>query len=349
MTRIAGGATPVRAPRDRVVGIDVARGLAILGMIAAHTITSDAQETLVDGRSSVLFAVLAGVSLGLLSGGSDPSDDRAAARGSIALRALVLILLGLLLNSFGSGVAIILDYYGVGFLLVLPLLFARRLVLLAAAAAAAVVGPPLLEPVEALERLQPAIQVWSYWLVTGYYPMLTWIAYLLIGLAVARSGIDRIRTQVAITGWGLAGMVAGYGGDALLPYATAAAHSNSTLEVLGSGGFALFLTGTLCLVTSPRTSALGAVARAIGWPVAAAGAMPLTIYSGQILALAVWWQQGPNDAPGAENLAFFLALAVGSLLFASVWRALLGTGPLERVMRLATRRRRWEGTATPSG
>ncbi|HET8957428.1 MAG TPA: hypothetical protein VFM95_03135, partial [Microcella sp.] len=50
---------PAGAPQ-RHVGVDAARGLAIVGMIAAHVIPrfSDA-ELIVDGRPSILFAVLA--------------------------------------------------------------------------------------------------------------------------------------------------------------------------------------------------------------------------------------------------------------------------------------------------
>ncbi|MEK8225302.1 hypothetical protein NKG05_02965 [Oerskovia sp. M15] len=52
---------------DRIPGVDVARGVAILGMFAAHVgVTSDDFSTgdgwlsLVHGRSSILFAVIAG-------------------------------------------------------------------------------------------------------------------------------------------------------------------------------------------------------------------------------------------------------------------------------------------------
>lgn len=69
-----------RAPR--LSGIDVARGLAVFGMIGVHvgvSATFDLADpltwtTLVSGRSSILFAVVAGVSVGIAAGagGSPP-------------------------------------------------------------------------------------------------------------------------------------------------------------------------------------------------------------------------------------------------------------------------------------
>jgi hypothetical protein len=64
-----------RWPRsDRVVGLDVARALAIIGMFGAHVgvVADDVGSSpstwlgVVNGRSSILFAVLAGVAVALL-------------------------------------------------------------------------------------------------------------------------------------------------------------------------------------------------------------------------------------------------------------------------------------------
>ena len=60
----------------RLNGLDIARGLAILGMVAAHLgdfppfAWSDpfSYLNIVNGNSSILFAVLAGISIALLTG-----------------------------------------------------------------------------------------------------------------------------------------------------------------------------------------------------------------------------------------------------------------------------------------
>src|SRR4051812_31274025 len=104
-------------PTARLVGIDVARCLALLGMVAAHLLddrTPDGHLTLtsqlVDGRASALFAVLAGVSLALMSGRTTPLTGRplGQATARLAVRALLIALLGLALGELESGLAVIL-------------------------------------------------------------------------------------------------------------------------------------------------------------------------------------------------------------------------------------------------
>src|SRR6478735_5927074 len=99
---VAGEARP---PGRRIVGIDVARGLAVLGMMTAH-VGPEADDVsvgdlmgLADGRPSALFVVLAGLSLALLSGGAAPVDGRdlARARARIVGRALVVLVIGVAL------------------------------------------------------------------------------------------------------------------------------------------------------------------------------------------------------------------------------------------------------------
>jgi uncharacterized membrane protein YeiB len=319
----------------RIVAVDVARGLAILGMLIAHVIPRpDDAELLVDGRSSILFASLAGVSLGLMTGGASPLPraERAAARTSIAIRAVVLILLGLLLWLFPHGIAIILDYYGIMFLLLIPLLFANRLALAVVGAALLLIAPPL-----AASSAERVADPWALdWFLTGYYPALVWLPLLITGLIASRSDLTRLRTQLLLTAGGAAAMLLGYGSAILIPDVTAEAHSSTLAEILGSGGFAFTMLGVLLLVTSPRMGALAVALRAVLWPVAAAGSMPLTIYTGQILALTIAvfaLSAGDTVVIDYTGWPLLIALIVGSLLFASGWRALFGTGPLELVMR----------------
>ena len=102
-------------------------------MVAAHVLderspdgTLTRTSWVVDGRASALFAVLAGVSLVLL--------HRRTSRVGLAVRALLVALLGLALGELGTGLAIILTYYGLLFLLGLPFLGLRARALFAWAA-----------------------------------------------------------------------------------------------------------------------------------------------------------------------------------------------------------------------
>ncbi len=301
-------------------------------MFVAHTIALSGQdETLANGRSSILFATLAGVSLGLVSGGAHPlTENRARLRAALTLRASLLIMLGLLLWALDTYVAVILDYYGVMFVLMLPLLFLPRRALAVLAIGIAVIMPFI---VGALQDAYPdgegvpfGLLLPALWLAVGYYPALTWLAFLLAGLLCARSGLTRPRTQLAMVLFGSAAMLIGYGSAALSPRISAAAHDGTTAEVLGSGGFAIAVLGALLYLTGNQTGVVGKGVRALFWPIGAIGAMPLTIYTLQIIAIFIL-----TDLLSVEVLLIvLLALGIG---FASVWRPLFGSGPLERLVR----------------
>jgi uncharacterized membrane protein YeiB len=319
-------------PTGRIAGVDIARGIAVLGMFVAHVLPDGETENLADGRSSVLFATLAGMSLGLITGGAEPPPPRQRARftGAVARRALFLILLGLVLWTLDSGIAIILDYYGVFFLVLLPVLFAPRGVLAALALAFATVGTMLLAaaPDDPRVLIGDDLVLWlpMEWFVTGYYPGLLWLGYVLTGLLLARSDLRRVRTQVWMAAGGAAVSAFGYGG-ALLLARDASAHSNTMWEGLGAGGLAVALTGVLLLATS-RGGPVEAVLRPLG----AVGSMPLSIYTAQILAITWFRAANPDGASPTESYALLFALVVGSIVVATLWRWRLGKGPLERVL-----------------
>ncbi len=338
----------------RIAGIDIARGLAILGMFVAHAIPrpDDDIELLVDGRSSILFATLAGVSLGIITGGAHTAER--GRRGdlvvSILLRAICLFLLGSFLAALNSEIAIILDYYSFMFVLLTPLLFLNRWALAAIAAVLVVAAPALAastaEPDDADESFISFLQ---YYLLDGSYPALVWMPFLIAGLISVRSGLGRTGTQFAMVSGGTLVAVVGYG-LGRLPGWTAEAHSSTTAEVLGSGGFAIAVIGAVLWLTSPERAGFGRAVRGILWPVGATGSMALTVYTAQILTLAIFVQLR-NDSGGQVQYPgwpLLIGLTVASLLFASVWRATLGKGPLERLLTLISRpRKRRTDTSAP--
>jgi uncharacterized membrane protein len=225
---------PVVAP-GRVIGLDVARALALVGMMATHILPAfdleglTVSQQLAGGRASALFAVLAGVSIALMTDRSSAPEGRRwlpAATG-LGVRALLIALVGLFLGEVDSDIAVILTYYGVLFLLALPFLRlpARTLALLAVGWLLVVpvlshmVRPHLPAPTylnPALSRLTDPWPLLSELTFTGYYPAVPWVAYLLAGMAVGRTDLARWRTTtaLAVTGAGMA--AAGWLGSALL-------------------------------------------------------------------------------------------------------------------------------------
>lgn len=323
------------AARARWWGVDAARGLAVLGMMAAHTLPRDESqgELLVDGRPSVLFAVVAGVALGLVTGGPRPHRERAgSSRLQLAIRAALLFGLGLLLWMLPSGIAIILDYYGVMFMLVIAALFLRRRWLAIGAAVLLVTMPLVRDAVVdgrwgAVPDTDPAASLFEY-LLTGYYPALLWLPLLLAGLLIARSDLGATRARVTALMLGVASSLAGYGAAAMVPDIDASAHSGTTAELLGSGGLAVAIIAGLTLVLD-RAATPHAV-RVLATPIVAIGRIPLTVYTAHVLIIASLAPLGPAGRfEPAVGIALFATLSIAAALAGVLCMSMHWRGPLE--------------------
>lgn len=207
---------PIIAP-GRIVGLDVARCVALVGMIATHVLVAVDEDgvtfvqQLAGGRASALFALLAGVSLALMTGGASPvrGREREAVVGGLIVRALVVAAIGMALGDLGSGIAVILTYYGLLFLLGLPFLGmrARALAILSGGWLLVVpvlshlLRPHLPEPSYASPNLETLANPWQLLTeltFTGYYPVVAWMAYLLAGMAIGRVDLSRPRAALAL-------------------------------------------------------------------------------------------------------------------------------------------------------
>ncbi|MGW1505017.1 DUF418 domain-containing protein [Streptomyces mirabilis] len=249
----------IRPSVGRLIGVDLARGLAVFGMYAAH-VGPDPSEggstgffmELAHGRASALFALLAGFSIVLITGRRTPKTGRAGrqAVAKVVIRALILLVLGTALTLTGTPVEVILAFYGLYFLLVLPLyrLGARPLAVIAVSGA--LILPQILYVVQ--QALNPGGGdgggpggVWAWpadadgivsLLFTGGYPALAWIPFVVAGMAVARLDLASavVRTRLAITGVSLA--VLGYGGSFLALHLVPGAASALRASGWGEGG-----------------------------------------------------------------------------------------------------------------
>ncbi|MFI6674200.1 heparan-alpha-glucosaminide N-acetyltransferase domain-containing protein [Kribbella sp. NPDC050470] len=357
--------------RARVSGVDAARGIALLGMMWVHIIpavdesgrTSTAY-LLASGRASALFAVLAGVGLALATGGRHPYQDGRLMlrRSGLVARASLLALVGLTLGAVDTPVAIILVYYALLFVCALPFLSlgARALVPLA-------LGWSLLAPVlshvvrSSLDEsgggnptfgtLTDPQGLLTELFLTGYYPVLPWMAYLLAGLAVGRLALDspRVAAGLLVGGAGLAVLSKAASWALLYPaggldrivgspalerrlstslggttpttswwwLAVSGPHSGTPLDLLHTIGTAVAMLGA-CLLVARRAAPLLR-------PLIAAGSMTLTLYSSHVVALGA----AGDSADRAALLTIHIAVAVA---FALLWRARHRRGPLETVV-----------------
>lgn len=351
----------------RILGLDVARGLAILGMVGAHigdTRTLDwgdpsTWSDLVNGRSSILFAVLAGISIALMTGRSTPPERERLPylRLSLVGRGAVIFVIGLALEMLNTPIAVILTLYGLIYVAVIPFLRWRPWQLLTAAAVLALVGPPLLAFLAAV-ALHP-FGAGIGFVLYGSYPITVWMALVLTGMALGRLHVESIRTAVTALAVGVVLAVVGYGlgaaGPALgavpsesgtggsqsapsgwagYPEALAGTdplraafvavfavepHTGGTAEVIGSGGFALAVIALCILLSGPLRWPL--------LPLGALGSMPLTAYSVHVVSIVAL--VGPGGF--FTSNAFWGATALALMFSATLWSMFLGRGPLERL------------------
>ncbi|GAA2124042.1 DUF418 domain-containing protein [Glycomyces algeriensis] len=230
---------PARAASlGRLLGIDAARALAVFGMYYAH-VGPFPEETgtwksflmeIPHGRSSALFATLAGLSLVLLAGGSRPKTGRPMRQTvvRIVIRSLLLLALGSWLVALGTSIVVILAYYGLFFLLALPFIKLRARTLAIIAVGVGIGGPLLIQWLwstdtswlDAFTAKDP-LAMWSgeglaALLFNGTYPGLAWMAYVFAGMAVGKLDLTGRAIQVRLLIVGPALALLGYGGAWLL-------------------------------------------------------------------------------------------------------------------------------------
>ncbi len=381
-----GSVSSTRRPDGaRFVGIDLARLLAVVGMMAAHTLGGGegppaAVVALIDGPPSTLFAVLGGVSVVLAARARLAAGDRGGAMRSILVRGLVVAVLGFLVIPFAAAVYIVLVPFGVAIMAasVLVLLPSWLLAVLAAALAAAggslVVAAherlPLLDGTHTLGTLwsDPLATVADVAL-TGVYPALIWIAYLLIGMLLARGilaaraagreraafggigGIGAVLTAAALVvsdiglrrvaaaefGGSLetardVALASGYGvaqGSGLAWQLLAAPHTGTPADIARTVGIALMVIAGLSLVASFLPTRVLQIIE----PLRAAGAAPLTIYIVHTILVtllgALLFEDAPGLARGWGGWAVQVAIGVG---IGALLASSGSRGPFERLV-----------------
>ncbi|MCX3285855.1 DUF418 domain-containing protein [Streptomyces sp. NEAU-H22] len=381
------------ASMGRLVGVDLARALAVFGMYVVHIgpplSATDGVASwiryLADGHSSVLFATLAGFSLMLLAGRREPKTGLAGrqAKARIAIRAVVLLALGTVMAMEYGGV-IILGFYGVYFLLALPLVRLRARTLAIIAAAFALVAPQLAFALTSLlsESVQQSINAYDPLrrlsevgvldlLLTGFYPALTWMSFVIAGMALGRLDLSSGTVQKRLAALGASLTVSAYGMSLLLAGKDAlrsmaedgSSGSSGSLPLdsgsvpLDSGSFperpaSMLLTagphsgttfdiigsvGVAILVIVGATVAMDRLPRLrrLAKPVIAVGTMSLTAYVGHFLAQSAL--SVPAGTSTQQSWVPLLMFILGAIGFAAIWSRFFRRGPLEYLLNAATK------------
>ncbi|MGZ1490682.1 heparan-alpha-glucosaminide N-acetyltransferase domain-containing protein [Brevibacterium sediminis] len=374
------------SPDGRLVGLDVARGIALLAMMVTH-IFALGDETgmptwaaVFAGRASALFAVLAGCSLVLSTRSRMAVSGRLRdAAPSVLIRAAAIVLIGLCLGSISGLLAVILVNYGIMFALALFFLRLRAGALFTIAGVWMVLSPVVSMWVRSTFLLEPSYLPMGFFdfatpgtmltdlFLTGYYPVLQWLSYILLGMAVAKLDIGRHLLALFTTGLGLFIIGRGaswillnvFGGDAALvevaqmwgtdltaalftgSYGVTPATSWWWLAIAGphSGTpFDLLSTGGTAVMTIAACQAAATLLGRQSWvlaPLSAPGSMPLSVYSAHVVLLEITRSQivgNPleESATAGEQTLEFVIHALTFVLLPLLWKLVVSSrGPLE--------------------
>jgi uncharacterized membrane protein YeiB len=377
-------ATPAAAPlKNRFMGVDVTRGIALLAMLATSVwdvFDDDGRLTLVGmtatGRAATLFVMVAGISLAFISGGRRPvrGTARRAARANIAVRAVLIGALGLALGYVSSeSVGMILTYYGMFFLLAIPLIGLPPRILVGIAAALVAVGPLLLmaaydlgledefDPLPTLTSpFTDPVDLLLLVLVSGDFPAVTCMAYICVGLALGRLDLSSARVAARLLIGGLALAVAAWSVSWLLvsrlgglQQLLAASEPGMTAtdivwdaEPVDSWWWLALRThhsGTPLDMLSTLGSAiavLGAVVLLCRLRVAQRLLRPVALAGAMTLTIYSAHVFVLAWVSTEDLLALWLGLVVGALVFAVLWSRWVGQGPLERLVAIPADRAR---------
>ncbi|GGI43523.1 putative membrane protein [Agromyces flavus] len=363
MTAAASRTTASTRPAVRIDGVDAARGIALIGMFVAHvapmasSVGANELIALADERPRLLFALTAGIGLGLISGAVRPVADRVergVLRRQIAIRAVLLIALGVfVVVALRPLVFVILDVYGVAFLVMLPMLFLPARVAIVLGAVLLTMTPAIAAIAErdpqTVELADSPVGLLVTWFVVGAYPVIIWVPVMLIGLGMARAGVGSpgVVHRAALAGAAVACITLPLArllpdpGEAAIdsPTVAWAAPVRASLETLGNTAVGVVVVAAVVALTALARPAVRRVARTALAPIIAMGAMPLTIYTAHLVVISMS-KRTEDGRVTDDSWPLTVGLIVGSMVFAWVWQRFVGRGPLEMLLRWASGRSR---------
>lgn len=348
--RNGGTLTATTTGKPRLTGIDVARLIAIAGMIMVHFGPNPVPDTtagnvydVTHGRASILFVLLAGVGISFLYQ-SARKHHWAIGRGQILIRAAMLLPIGLWLQTLDHGVLVILQYYAMYFLFAALVVGLSNRALLIVALGFIALGPVIYEAAEtqwtdwfledAPELGDSPGRIARELIVSGYYPLVTWAAPLTLGMWIGRQSLSSNRVRLLIAGTGAALVVGteivarvgnSVSGELFGILLSIEPHSQTHLWIIGAIGSSLLLLGLALLMSD--------VAHRLLWPLAAAGQLALTIYVGHLLLLDRYTDilRHDNVQDAALSVGLFMLLAIAA---STLWRTFFSHGPLEALFRV---------------
>lgn len=196
--------------KNRLIGIDVARALAVIGMIIVNfkIAIGEAGDSafkvfagLFEGKAAATFVVLAGVGLAFMSNSAVKNNNRLKlkkARTRIAKRAIFLFVVGLMYTPIW--IADILHFYGIYMLISLLVLSWKPKWILAFGAFLVIIYPFMMIfwNYDAGWNFQ-TFEYTDFWTFSGFirnlfyngfHPVIPWTAFMLLGLWFGKQNLS---------------------------------------------------------------------------------------------------------------------------------------------------------------
>jgi len=356
--------------KKRIIGIDVARALAIIGMIIVNfkiAIGSVGQEWLqsiiglLEGKAAATFVVLAGIGIAFMSNSSIQNNDTPKLKKvqfSLFKRAIFLFVIGLLFMPIWP--ADILHFYGIYMLLTLVLLGSKKRTILIAALILILAYPFIMLIWDYdLGWNFDTLEYPSFWSLTGFFrnlfyngfhPVIPWTAFMLIGFWFGKNDLSDAKfiKKSALVSIGI------FTFTILLSQVLLSVLSegdvtarNELKQILGTSpmpplpiymitgsSFAIFII-SICVMLAERFGKSKVISA-----LKDTGQLALTFYAAHVLiGMGLIESIDPSNM-GKYSIGFSVLYSIGfslsCILFAVIWKKYKMVGPLEWVMRKLT-------------
>jgi uncharacterized membrane protein YeiB len=357
--------------KQRIIGIDIARAFAIIGMIIVNFKLVIGQQApspwlqslahFFEGKAAATFVVLAGVGIAFMTNRAYVNQDYSALKTAyrkLSIRALLLCIIGLSYIPIWD--ADILHFYGIYMLITLFFINKSPKKALLAALCIILSFPVLLFSFDYGVGWDFNTMTYTdFWTLNGFirnlfyngfHPVWPWVAFMLIGLWFGRQNLHDLKfvkkaTLISLSVFILTNLVAMLITNTLQqrldePLIELAELFGTSpmppmpLYMISGASIAITIIG-FCIWTT-HTKPLLKVFKLL----AQTGQLALTFYVAHVV-IGMGLIEGISKVPLGENtlnfsMGYALVFSLGCILFAAIWLRFFKTGPLEWILKKIT-------------
>lgn len=358
--------------KQRVTGYDLARALALFGMVIVNFKVAMSAEightfllsfaTLLEGRASALFVMLAGIGITFLTAKARDSVDNTLTlktRISIVKRGLLLVVIGLIFTPIWE--ADILHFYGFYFLFAAAIFMFQDKSLLWISMSIMMIFPVLMLLFNFEQNWNwETLTYHNFWSVdgmvrhiffNGFHPVFPWATFLTFGMWMGRQDLSMklIRRKLFVVAliclvitecsfYYLRNMLENADRFSITGEEITFLFSTSIIPPLPQYIISAGSSAVLILITCLYLSEQFAEKKIIKY-LYQTGQLSLTLYIAHIIVGMGFLESIGRLENQSIDFSLFSALifCVGSIAFSVVWLKIFDAGPLEWVFRKVTK------------